>query len=636
MSLNIEIPKLEHKYIRLYNTEAEYEADKDTYEEVCYSIIKSIEATEDNYNEYQYSTRTTNNDNQVKGKYWNMEVPNMYGGLEIIWGYFGWEWHDFEWNGEILKGGDFYQVKPMTEVKSIPDGNRLQHINNFLKNIIQNVTTIHEFDTSNIKSAEYAFYNNDNNNFPNINIDFDFKLPLLENAKFIAHKLNNIPWNNTLECPNLIIANYAFAGNKNIQIKPINAGTKVEQVEGMYQNAILSFLDIGKDKEVKTLTLKDLFWDGIEESCYNYNGCFKYVDLTNTIINLYFSHTEKNISINEIFNYINGDNVTINFDCSENILGFTGSNFVNFQEFITYKNLNVELSDNFIAKNNNNLTGKFTFRGSYKSCPLKKFHNNVIYNNVYFTTILETLDLDFCFEKEDYPNNNSVYNQISINIKNKDNSPISLINYKYTNGIIFSIYFENPIQLITGIDSNKLYNFFVITTNAEKLDDNFYVKCKYRVVVNTTNIDYSKYIHTINIIDSRDYIIEFRIEGSTHTPKVISNVGLPNNTISQSITYLDFENCNTENILSTSIVYKFNSAPNIINIKIGNCCGNYNFYNCKNIDANDFNDFINKQNWKENWLKIYYINIEKVVYDKLNDDTKTKMLELFQTININE
>ena len=61
--MNIQIPELEHKYINLYDTQEEYEADKERYEEVNYSIVKSPQATEDNYSEFQYSTRTTNNDN---------------------------------------------------------------------------------------------------------------------------------------------------------------------------------------------------------------------------------------------------------------------------------------------------------------------------------------------------------------------------------------------------------------------------------------------------------------------------------------------------------------------------------------------------------------------------------------------
>lgn len=35
--LNIQIPELEHKYISLYDTQEQYEVDKENYEEVHYS-----------------------------------------------------------------------------------------------------------------------------------------------------------------------------------------------------------------------------------------------------------------------------------------------------------------------------------------------------------------------------------------------------------------------------------------------------------------------------------------------------------------------------------------------------------------------------------------------------------------------
>ena len=133
MPLDIELPILEHKYIKLYDTQDEYEADKVNYEEVCYSIVKSAEATDDNYSEYQYSIRTTNNDNEVMGKYWDMETLDIYAGLEIIWGYFGWNITTITLLDEKLEGGNFYDTnKKMSIVKSIPDGDRLQHIDYFL------------------------------------------------------------------------------------------------------------------------------------------------------------------------------------------------------------------------------------------------------------------------------------------------------------------------------------------------------------------------------------------------------------------------------------------------------------------------------------------------------------------------
>lgn len=156
----MELPVLKHKYINTYDTNEEYESDKVNYEEVNYSLVKSELATDKNFSEYQFSIRTTNNDNLKKGKYWSFENINIYAGLDIIWGYFGWQYTDYEYEGEILKGGNFTITKPMTIVKNIPDGSKLQHINNFLRYANNNsINKIEYFDTSNIKIASYVFYN---------------------------------------------------------------------------------------------------------------------------------------------------------------------------------------------------------------------------------------------------------------------------------------------------------------------------------------------------------------------------------------------------------------------------------------------------------------------------------------------
>ena len=151
MSLNIELPVLTHQYIKRYDSSVQQQEDEVNYEECCYYVIKADNPTDER--EYQYSVRTTNNDNEKLGHYYNEETPNVWSGLEIVWGYFGWEWNDFIWNGQTLHGGNLYMKINTTTVKTIPDGNRLQHINNFLGSQ-DNITKIEAFDNSNIISAE--------------------------------------------------------------------------------------------------------------------------------------------------------------------------------------------------------------------------------------------------------------------------------------------------------------------------------------------------------------------------------------------------------------------------------------------------------------------------------------------------
>ncbi len=87
--------------------------------------------------------------------------------LEIVWGYSGWEWHDYdlvigtdpdteEPIVETLKGGNLYKIKEIETVPHIIDGFRLYHINDFL-NSQNKVTTIEEFDVSNLKAINRAF-----------------------------------------------------------------------------------------------------------------------------------------------------------------------------------------------------------------------------------------------------------------------------------------------------------------------------------------------------------------------------------------------------------------------------------------------------------------------------------------------
>ena len=213
MPLDIELPILEHKYIKLYDTQDEYEADKVNYEEVCYSIVKSAEATDDNYSEYQYSIRTTNNDNEVMGKYWDMETPDIYAGLEIIWGYFGWNITTITLLDEKLEGGNFYDTnKKMSIVKSIPDGDRLQHIDYFLYYMNSNTNfkgyTVEKFNTENIKSARNFSYGV--TNYKLYTKDSGIKLKQLEWNALLRVNMSNIVLDNILQMPVVKLAAFSF------------------------------------------------------------------------------------------------------------------------------------------------------------------------------------------------------------------------------------------------------------------------------------------------------------------------------------------------------------------------------------------------------------------------------------------
>ena len=158
------------KYLSLFNNLQEFEAAYPTFEEANYSIINK--GNEINLQQYHPSTRTTQGDNEVIMKYLDQDIFRMSFFLEVIWGTFGWEWTYIAYNQETekwevvdqdtenaLKGGNFYKVKNMTKVVSIPDANRIQHIRNFLNS--QPVTEIENFSTDTFQVVDYAFKRND-------------------------------------------------------------------------------------------------------------------------------------------------------------------------------------------------------------------------------------------------------------------------------------------------------------------------------------------------------------------------------------------------------------------------------------------------------------------------------------------
>ena len=160
MNINIKDYIPTHKYIRLYENEDDYNEDVNNHviEECAYSLVnKNNNEIEQNY---QPSHRITNNDNNVIFSYFNKDKINIWAGLNIIWGYFGFQKTNYEYNEENLIGGNFVFTKPMTVVKEVPDAYTLEHLNNFLLYAPNNsITEIQYFDTSNIKSASYVFYN---------------------------------------------------------------------------------------------------------------------------------------------------------------------------------------------------------------------------------------------------------------------------------------------------------------------------------------------------------------------------------------------------------------------------------------------------------------------------------------------
>ena len=112
--------------------------------------------------------------------------------LEIVWGYSGWEWHDYERVigtdpeteepiTETLKGGNLYKIKNIQTVPHIIDGHRLQHINDFLFSQY-NVSHVEGFNTQNLVAANRAFKRgtNDDTSYPNRHLANAIPMTLLD------------------------------------------------------------------------------------------------------------------------------------------------------------------------------------------------------------------------------------------------------------------------------------------------------------------------------------------------------------------------------------------------------------------------------------------------------------------------
>lgn len=135
MAIQIEKPEIKHKYISLFDTEAEFNAAYPNFEEVNWSDVAYPQERPDNY---RISRRLSNmyhkntppdykfddiNDFVVEGDityyadgayigtfneddYTNRNIRKTFF-LEIVWGYSGWEWHDYE---KIIDPGEIRAV----------------------------------------------------------------------------------------------------------------------------------------------------------------------------------------------------------------------------------------------------------------------------------------------------------------------------------------------------------------------------------------------------------------------------------------------------------------------------------------------------------------------------------------------
>ena len=641
--LNINLPVLQHQYIRLYNTEEEYNNDNTRPQEICYSDIKDNDITENDAKEYQYSIRITNNDNLIKGKYYDTDDIRLDAGLEIIWGYFGWQWTDFEINGETLKGGNFVQSRVMNTVKHIVDSNRLQHINDFLK-YVPNVKKIEEFDISTIKSASYLCNITDRTMAFTVPA-FLFNLNNIINTNDTLFYFNSS--NNNIICEaeilqlhNIVVLNHPIfnAGNSNIKgitkiefEKLTNWINEINYVLLLCaKNIVDKQLSLGIEKAIINNT--DII-SGIENVIFNYDNddnVIKYYIYANSITNIKPINFVDN-KWNGYFYFITGTgDCELNIDlsvplhtymyflyCYANIIGniyiavknITPENksCVKFQEFyLIYKSDN-DIDAGIIQKfdigeqNDDNKTYL-----NYNSDNLFEFENS--YPILYITSTFN----NFLF--------NFTKASIDLYIKYINTS---VINLYYKNGVNNNINIDITIETNNQDINSNTINF----VNQDFLYNTFTLNCLH-LNNNEPLYVYANYITLRNF--SNDIIIKSGITANIYTNS--NNVTIDYNLINGASI-----NDNVKNIiLGENCTYLWSleiTVLNIENIIITNTTGYYALEIDKITDIAKKDIFYNMIYTKcKNESKTLYINA--ILYNSYTDEEKNNIISKWDSINV--
>ena len=312
MAIQIEKPEIKHKYISLFDTEAEFNAAYPSFEEVNWSDVAYPQERPDNY---RVSRRLSNmyhkntppdykfddiNDFVVEGDvtyyadgayigtfneddYTNGNIRKTFF-LEIVWGYSGWEWHDYERVigtdpeteepiTETLTGGNLYKIKNIQTVPHIIDGQRLQHINDFLFSQY-NVTKVEGFNTENLVAANRAFKRgtNDDTTYPKRNSNQILECHLVDAHDEDTLLNHYFGYEGTLdklvEADMLFYNNKVYVGEGTDNTLPINI-PNIKSIDKFYSYGVLT-----DNLKFKMESLEEL------------TDCFKLAVIPRAIVNL--------------------------------------------------------------------------------------------------------------------------------------------------------------------------------------------------------------------------------------------------------------------------------------------------------------------------------------------------------------
>ena len=531
MNINVNNFTPKHKYIRFYETSAAYQEDVDNHviEECAYSLVNKGNLVE--RREYQPSHRTTNNDNLKIMHYLSEDIIEIWAGLKIIWGYFGWKETDYTLNGRTLKGGCFYKVKPMSIVISVPDLHQYEHLINFLSNL-DGVDTYQELDFSTIKAASYLIKNPNANKvipacYSNLdNLESTDDSPIYQIYGNINLEDNNIKLNNIKTYPSkgfIKFYNHNSISIKKFPILYISSITSASLYFWLYENAG----NVNR-KNDNTIVDNNIIIDGIRYHKNTNNisssSSMYYYSNNKYALNKFILNLKQNDFKNDI-EYYQGIKIYANSDIDVNI------------------NLENKIKLRFISNPNNASlnTDKKLF---YIYTP----GNKLININV------EYLVIDIYDEFElSYENFNDIYN-IKINylkLLTGYNTTINIDTHFFEKNYIHNVYFSSYINnlifkyyypLQFGTEENNVFNCHIKNYNLSLYDER-------------TNEENLNFIYT----DIDNYLGEFVVDGHKLKNNVNINFIINSNKIKKASYKLNFENTCLENNnfqYNTDLIYR--------------------------------------------------------------------------------
>lgn len=678
----MEFPKYEHKYLSVFDNNEDYEEQTAVIHECNWSAIRDPNQTEEDENDYYPSVRPTNEDNKYVMKWYSSDELKKKFALEITWGYYGFEWVDYEYNGEILKGGNLYTIKEITKVPTIADGYRLQHINNFL-NTQTKVTEIERFDTSNIISAAKSFYKGYVDNTTPIAIHIN-NWPSLENATEMFYGVDSIIYDeNIINMPNVKIIDGMFAAqqyrnsinyyikyfkNDNIKYK---LGNSVISANNLFAGNIL------KVYERNTINVLDEYFKD-----YNFINCldFSYllsgsllqvsrdsVDECNIIIDLKDGEFNENkvISLDSALYRLDIKNrnllpiIIIDFIYNNNIIikdlmMSSDLSFINDGDLIRFSDINKikdctnafygitfnyfipidRIIPNCIMTKVYNIA-RINFAGEFDYAPNDEYYtkDDIIGQDIFYSA---TINKDFIFKNVD-----RLYHCFFNDIEFSE--PI-VFNYDLINN---NISYDSPRYVtfansnIAGIKDQELSITYKVGNYSDKKDPLFLTTCK--MFEGCAYIDFTNSNFTLNLDIATSYggffeLTMFKGCSSMKTTPILKGK-LQDDYAIKDI----FKDCTSlEEIRgeelelyedSTNMDYGINlsTSPNLKYIRlkgIGKCL---NLQNCTMLDKDVlYNTFMN------NTKILNEIKLMKNVFDQYTEEEKNTLLNKISIINVVE